>query len=62
MLVNLVYCCENSISPHCHDDDPRSWIILTYNAFAQQRLLTNAPCQVEKHDLQLLYQGAMTYW
>jgi alcohol dehydrogenase class IV len=35
---------------------------LVDGAFAQQRLLTNAPCPVEKHDLQHLYQEAMSYW
>jgi alcohol dehydrogenase class IV len=35
---------------------------LARGAFAQQRLLTNAPCDVNESDLKLLYQQAMTYW
>ena len=35
---------------------------LATGAFAQQRLLSNAPCDVHESDLKMLYQQAMTYW
>jgi len=35
---------------------------LANGAFAQQRLLSNAPCDVKESDLKLLYQQAMSYW
>lgn len=35
---------------------------LVSGAFAQQRLLSNAPCQVHKNDLKRLYQDAISYW
>jgi len=35
---------------------------LAIGAFAQQRLLSNAPCDVHESDLKLLYQQAMNYW
>jgi len=35
---------------------------LASGAFAQQRLLSNAPCDVQEVDLELLYRQAMSYW
>lgn len=35
---------------------------LTKGAWAQQRLLTNAPRDVSQNDLSALYRGAMRYW
>ena len=35
---------------------------LASGAFAQQRLLSNAPCDVRESDLELLYRQAMNYW
>jgi hypothetical protein len=35
---------------------------LTKGAWAQQRLLTNAPREVSESDLGNLYRGAMRYW
>lgn len=35
---------------------------LVSGAFAQQRLLSNAPCDVNQSDLKSLYQQAMSYW
>ena len=35
---------------------------LSEGAFAQQRLLTNAPCDVGRQHLQQLFRGAMRYW
>ena len=35
---------------------------LASGAFAQQLLLSNAPCDVHKGDLKLLYRQAITYW
>ena len=35
---------------------------LTKGAWAQQRLLTNAPRDVSEGDLGKLYRGAMRYW
>ena len=31
-------------------------------AFAQQRLLTNAPREIGRSELDLLFRGAMRYW
>jgi hypothetical protein len=35
---------------------------LADGAFAQQRLLTNAPIAVDKEALEMLYRGAAAYW
>jgi hydroxyacid-oxoacid transhydrogenase len=35
---------------------------LASGAFAQQRLLSNAPCNVHENDLKSIYRQAMTYW
>ena len=35
---------------------------LTKGAWAQQRLLTNAPRDISEMDLSQLYRGAMRYW
>jgi len=35
---------------------------LTKGAWAQQRLMTNAPREVSESDLNGLYRGAMRYW
>ena len=35
---------------------------LSEGALAQQRLLTNAPRDVAKGDLERLFRGAMRYW
>jgi hydroxyacid-oxoacid transhydrogenase len=35
---------------------------LSEGAFAQQRLLTNAPCEVGREHLRQLFRGAMRYW
>jgi alcohol dehydrogenase class IV len=35
---------------------------LTGGAFAQQRLLTNAPRDISRGDLAQLFRGAMRYW
>jgi hydroxyacid-oxoacid transhydrogenase len=35
---------------------------LANGAFAQQRLLSNAPCDVRESDLELLYRQAISYW
>jgi hydroxyacid-oxoacid transhydrogenase len=35
---------------------------LAKGAFAQQRLLSNAPCDVTESDLKALYRQAMSYW
>ena len=35
---------------------------LTKGAWAQQRLLTNAPRDISQDDLGALYRGAMRYW
>jgi alcohol dehydrogenase class IV len=35
---------------------------LSEGAFAQQRLLTNAPREISRNDLGRLFQGAMRYW
>ena len=35
---------------------------LTTGAWAQQRLLTNAPREVVQDDLRNLYRGGMSYW
>jgi alcohol dehydrogenase class IV len=35
---------------------------LTKGAWAQQRLITNAPREVSESDLGTLYRGAMRYW
>ena len=35
---------------------------LSEGAFAQQRLLTNAPRDIGRGDLEGLFRGAMRYW
>ena len=35
---------------------------LTRGAWAQQRLLTNAPREIVQDDLRNLYRGGMSYW
>jgi alcohol dehydrogenase class IV len=35
---------------------------LSEGAFAQQRLLTNAPREIGRDDLERLFRGAMRYW
>jgi len=36
--------------------------VLSAGAFAQQRLLTNSPCNVSEDDLRELYRSALHYW
>jgi hydroxyacid-oxoacid transhydrogenase len=42
--------------------DERDVAALSEGAFAQQRLLTNAPREVKRDDLGRLFRGAMRYW
>ena len=61
-LIELMRACEmpNGLTAVGYDDDDID--ALTKGAYAQQRLLTNAPCEMGPSVLADLFRDAMTYW